>query len=46
MAADLAKLAARLDTHRYEFFMSPLLPGNEHRQPFERDDVQVWSVDM
>jgi hypothetical protein len=46
MAADLAKLAARPETHRYVFFMSPLFPGNARRQQFERDGVQVWSVDV
>jgi hypothetical protein len=46
MVADLAKLAARPETHRYVFFMSPLFPGNERRQQFERDGVQVWSVDV
>lgn len=41
---DLAKLAARPETHRYAFFMCPKFPGNERRAQFERDGVQVWSV--
>ncbi len=46
LAADLAKLSARPELHRYIFFMSPLFPGNERRPQFERDGVQVWSVDF
>jgi hypothetical protein len=46
LAADLAKLAARPEHHRYVFFMSPQFPGNERRRQFERDGVEVWSVDV
>lgn len=46
LAGDLAKLAARPETHRYVFFMSPLFPSNERRPQFEKNGVQVWSVDI
>lgn len=46
LAGDLAKLAGRHERHRYVFFMSPLFPGNERRMQFERDGVEVWSVDF
>lgn len=46
LAGDLAKLAARPETHRYVFFMSPLFPGNARRPQFERNGVQVWSIDV
>jgi hypothetical protein len=46
LAADLAKLSVRRERHRYVFFMSPLFPGNERRPQFERDGVEVWSVDV
>lgn len=46
LAADLAKLARRPERHRYVFFMSPLFPGNERRAQFERDGIEVWSIDF
>ncbi|RWI33312.1 MAG: hypothetical protein EOR30_32025 [Mesorhizobium sp.] len=46
LAADLAKLARRPERHRYVFFMSPLFPGNERRPQFERDGIEVWSIDF
>lgn len=46
LAGDLSKLAQRHERYRYVFFMSPLFPGNERRQQFERDGVEVWSIDF
>lgn len=46
MDVDLAKLAGRPETHRYVFFMSPRCPGNERQPQFEKNGVQVWSVDV
>lgn len=46
LAADLAKLGQRPERHRYVFFMSPLFPGNRRRPQFERDGVEVWSIDV
>ena len=43
---DLDKLKDRSEKHRYVFFMSPQFPGNERRPQFERDGIQVWSVDV
>jgi hypothetical protein len=43
---DLNKLRCRSETHRYVFFLSPQFPGNERRPKFERDGIQVWSVDV
>ena len=44
---DLNKMKARPEPHRYVFFMSPqLFPGTARRPQFERDGVQVWSVDV
>lgn len=43
---DLQKLKGRSESHRYVFFMSPQFPGNERRPQFERDGIQVWSVDV
>jgi hypothetical protein len=43
---DLDKLKGRCEKHRYVFFMSPQFPGNERRPQFERDGIQVWSVDV
>jgi hypothetical protein len=42
---DLTKMAARPEQHRYVFFMSPRFPGSKRLVQFERDGVQVWSVD-
>jgi hypothetical protein len=46
LAMDLTKMAARSDRHRYIFFMSPKFPGAQRLPQFERDGVQVWSVDV
>lgn len=46
LALDLAKMAARTERHRYIFFMSPKFPGPHRLPQFERDGVQVWSVDV
>ncbi|UZO94955.1 Hypothetical protein RMHFA_05626 (plasmid) [Roseomonas mucosa] len=46
LAGDLAKMAARPELHRYVFFMSPRFPGEQRLTRFERDGVQVWSVDV
>jgi hypothetical protein len=46
LAIDLTKMAARSDRHRYIFFMSPKFPGAQRLPQFERDGVQVWSVDV
>lgn len=46
MAKDLAKMEERSETYRYIFFMSPLFPQNKRIPKFERNGVQVWSVDF
>jgi len=46
LKADLDKLAVRGEVHRYVFFMSPLCSGNKRWHQFERDGIQVWSVDV
>ncbi|PVM71916.1 hypothetical protein [Caulobacter radicis] len=46
LAMDLGKLAARSEAHRYVFFMSPRYPGARRQPAFERDGVQVWSVEV
>jgi hypothetical protein len=46
LAADLVKLASRMERYKYVFFMSPLFPGNERRPQFERNGIEVWSVDF
>ena len=46
LKGDLKKLAARTETHRYVFFLSPRFPGNERRPKLEQGGVQVWSVDV
>ncbi len=43
---DVAKLVGRPETYRYVFFMSPAYAGNARLKQFERDGVQVWSVDV
>ena len=43
---DLRKLAARTERHRYVFFMSPCFPGVKRLTQLERNDIQVWSVDV
>jgi hypothetical protein len=43
---DLEKLKGRSEKYRYVFFMSPQFQGNERRPQFERDGIQVWSVDV
>lgn len=44
LSADLAKMAARHEAHRYVFFASPRYPNAGRLASFERDGVQVWSV--
>lgn len=46
LAADLTKLALRAERHRYVFFMSPMFPGSQRLPQFERDGIEVWSVDF
>jgi hypothetical protein len=46
LKADLLKLAGRTERHRYIFFMSPQFPDFTRLPQFERDGVQVWSVDV
>jgi hypothetical protein len=46
LAADLLKLAARPERHRYVFFMSPQFQGNKRLLQFEQPGIQVWSVDV
>lgn len=46
LITDLAKMAARREQFRYVFFMSPRFPGSRRLTQFERDGVQVWSVDI
>jgi hypothetical protein len=46
LAKDRAKMAARTELHRYVFFMSPRFPGIRRLGQFERDGVQVWSVNV
>lgn len=42
---NVARIAGRLECHRYGFFISPLFPGLERRPEFEHSGVQVWSLD-
>jgi hypothetical protein len=44
LAMDLAKMVARPERYRYIFFLSPKFPGTKRQ--FERDGIQVWSVDV
>ena len=46
LPADLTKLARRAERHRYVFSMSPMFPGSQHLPQFERDGIEVWSVDL
>lgn len=46
LADDLTKLAGRLETHRYVFFLSPRFPGTKRLLQLERAGVQVWSIDV
>lgn len=43
---DLQKLAGRSEQYRYLFFMSPRFPGFKRLPQWERNGVQVWSVDV
>jgi hypothetical protein len=43
---DFRKMAARTELNRYIFFMSPKFPGSARLTQFERDGVQVWSVNV
>lgn len=46
LAADLAKLAGRSETHKYVFFMSPLFPATVRQPALEKHGIEVWSVDV
>ena len=46
MANDLDKLATRPEPHRYVFFMAPAYPGTARRPGFEKNGIQVWSVEV
>lgn len=46
LEADLTKLTSRIERHRYVFFMSPAFPGSNRLPQFERNGIQVWSVDI
>ncbi|MFM1814526.1 MAG: hypothetical protein RLZ98_1221 [Pseudomonadota bacterium] len=46
LQCDLSKLMKRTEQHRYVFFMSPSFRGNQRLEQFEKDGVQVWSVDL
>lgn len=46
LAADLTKLAARPERHRYVFFCAPGFASTERLTQFERNGVQVWSVEI
>lgn len=46
LAGDLQKLAFRPERYRYVFFASPRFPGTMRLPRFERDGVEVWSVDI
>jgi hypothetical protein len=46
MDMNVARIAGRLECHRYGFFMSPLFSGIERRPAFEQSGVQVWSVEV
>ena len=46
LAGDLRKLADRPERYRYVFFASPRFPGTLRLPPFERDGIEVWSVDV
>jgi hypothetical protein len=42
----LPKLAVRTEQHRYSFLMSPGFPGFKRLRQWERNGIQVWSVDV
>lgn len=44
LKADLQKLAARPEQHRYVFFISPAFPETRRREALESNGVQVWSL--
>lgn len=44
LKADLQKLAARPEQHRYVFFISPAFPATRRREALESNGVQVWSL--
>jgi hypothetical protein len=43
---DMDKLAGRSEHHRYLFFMSPRFPGFKRLPQWERNGIQVWSIDV
>jgi hypothetical protein len=46
LAGDLRKLAGCTEQYRYVFFASPRFPGTVRLPKFERDGIEVWSVDV
>ncbi len=44
LKADLKKLAARTERHRYVFFISPAFAGTSRRPELESSGVEVWSL--
>jgi hypothetical protein len=45
LANDIDKLATRPEPFRYVFFLSPAFPLAARHTQFERDGVQVWSLE-
>lgn len=45
LVRDVEKLATRPEAFRYAFFLSPAFPVHARHPQFERDGVQVWSLD-
>ena len=46
LAGDIEKLRQRSETFRYVFFSSPRFPGLQRRPELEKDNIEVWSVDI
>ena len=46
LAGDLRKLAGCTEQYRYVFFASPRFPRTDRLPKFERDGIEVWSVDV
>ena len=46
MANDLDKLAGRPEPYRYVFFMSPAYACNARQPGFEKNGIQVWSINV
>ncbi len=45
LETDLQKLTNRKEQFRYVFFLSPRFPGFTRLQQFERNGIEVWSLD-